>query len=332
MSSSNKDFEMKTISVISSRREFENLNRETQRFGVKVEMVDATCDLESAINELKKNNELAVDCEGVNIGRSGKLTLLQMGPKNSAVYLFDILKLGSSAFDYGLKEILESQSIRKYAFDCRFDSDSLWHEYGVRLSNLYDMQLLEYLCRPKAGTHFPPPRNLGSYKRPVIRGMNATVQKYVNSSQLSSLGCSNYSQIKQREKDLIRFDETLWRYRPLSEGLMKYAASDIVMIWAMAEALERYVPLNGLVKDQVSLASERYAGVRRDHERVEEFYTRTPILQSEIIPKICGGRLKELSSAGKSCVGCKREMPNVDSQSNLCEDCKEIKRVSRHRR
>lgn len=323
---------MKSISTISSRREFQNLNREAQRFGGKVEMVDVTYELILAIIELRKHNELAVDCEGVRLGRDGKLTLLQMGPKNGTVYLFDILKFGRFAFDNGLKEILESKSIRKYVFDCRRDSESLWFEYGVRISNLFDMQLWEYICRPNAGTEYPPAKRPRDHRRPVIRGMNNTVKKYVRSPQLTNLGCSNFSNIKDCGNNFMNFDATIWRYRPLSEGLVKYAALDIIMIWAIAEVLERYIPLRGLTKDQLSVASERYAGVRRDHERVEELYIHTSILQSEVIPEICGYQLKPFSTGGRNCNGCKREMPNVKFVNNLCEDCEEVKRVSQYRR
>ena len=106
-----------------------------------------------ACDHLCSFNELAFDCEGVDLGRGGKLTLIQLMAKDDKILIFDVLALGESVFqNTGLREILESKEIRKVMFDCRGDSDSLWEEYKVKLTNVLDMQLLEYMVRPIAGT------------------------------------------------------------------------------------------------------------------------------------------------------------------------------------
>jgi exonuclease 3'-5' domain-containing protein 1 len=63
------------------------------------------------------------------------------------VYLIDVLKIGSTAYDGGLRSILEDRSIQKLMFDCREDADALKHLYNVRLDGVLDVQLLEVMSR-----------------------------------------------------------------------------------------------------------------------------------------------------------------------------------------
>mgnify|MGYP001793955576 CR=1 FL=1 len=52
------------------------------------------------ITLLRGERVLAVDCEGVNLGRIGELCLMQIATEKS-VYLLDIVKLGKEIFDLG---------------------------------------------------------------------------------------------------------------------------------------------------------------------------------------------------------------------------------------
>ena len=70
----------------------------------------------SAVNEIRSQStpktttttttaidpKLAVDLEGVNLGRHGTITLITVSTRD-IVFLFDLLKLGPEAFDLGLK-------------------------------------------------------------------------------------------------------------------------------------------------------------------------------------------------------------------------------------
>uniref|UniRef100_A0A7M5UW67 3'-5' exonuclease domain-containing protein n=1 Tax=Clytia hemisphaerica TaxID=252671 RepID=A0A7M5UW67_9CNID len=104
------------------------------------------------------------------------------------IFLIDVLVLGNNAFAYGLKEILESTEVVKLMFDCRRDSDTLWQEFGVRLTNVLDMQLFEYMVREVAGYQLPTPAKPWHWRRPVVFGLDATVDKYVRSNDKSSMG------------------------------------------------------------------------------------------------------------------------------------------------
>eukprot|EP01112_Ceratiomyxa_fruticulosa_P008469 TRINITY_DN2194_c0_g1_i4.p1 TRINITY_DN2194_c0_g1~~TRINITY_DN2194_c0_g1_i4.p1 ORF type:complete len:322 (+),score=79.59 TRINITY_DN2194_c0_g1_i4:557-1522(+) len=95
---------------------------------------------EKAIKEIKKQHIIAVDCEGVNLGREGTLCLVQVATSKKA-YLFDIIEGGSRLFDHGLREILESDKILKVFHDCRLDSDALFHEHKVKMAKVFDTQV-----------------------------------------------------------------------------------------------------------------------------------------------------------------------------------------------
>ena len=62
-------------------------------------------------------------------------------------YVFDIRTMGKTPFTSGLKSILESESQEKLMFDCREQSDALWHQFQVKLSGVLDLQLLEVIYR-----------------------------------------------------------------------------------------------------------------------------------------------------------------------------------------
>ena len=114
-------------------------------------LVDDETDVKDAISELKgkvgeRKTLLAVDCEGDTLSRKGALTIITVATEEK-VYIFDVLKLGQLVFTSGLGEILEDKSREKLTFDCRQDSDALWHQFQVKLSGVLDLQLLEVIYR-----------------------------------------------------------------------------------------------------------------------------------------------------------------------------------------
>mgnify|MGYP001795365564 CR=1 FL=1 len=67
---------------------------------LKFQHVDDINTLRSAIPELRGIMELAVDCEGVDLSKTGKLCLIQVGTKEK-VFCFDVIALGRRVFDEG---------------------------------------------------------------------------------------------------------------------------------------------------------------------------------------------------------------------------------------
>ena len=69
------------------------LNRITECYNGYVKLVDDLTSAKQVLSLLKCQDVLAFDCEGVKLGRGGKMTLIQIGVKNGTVYLFDVLDL-----------------------------------------------------------------------------------------------------------------------------------------------------------------------------------------------------------------------------------------------
>ena len=77
-----------------------------------------TEEYQRAVEALSQESVLALDSEGVNLGKDGPLTLLQIGTLSGTVYLFDVMrdemKQDKAYFkDTGLDEFLTSKETTK---------------------------------------------------------------------------------------------------------------------------------------------------------------------------------------------------------------------------
>jgi ribonuclease D len=94
-----------------------------------------------------KGLEIAFDCEGVDLSRDGRLYLVQLSD-GASTWVVDVVVLGKDAFANGsIKEVLESDSILKVGYDGRAEADSLFGQFGVKLANMYDVQIAS--CKPQ---------------------------------------------------------------------------------------------------------------------------------------------------------------------------------------
>ena len=88
--------------------------------------------------------------------------------------------------------------------------------------------------------------------------MNNSVKTYVGRSKLQSeTGVRDFEAAKERGGDLMKRCNTLWRYRPIHEGLMRYAALDVVTLYQVKDALEENLSLTGIHLQKLIAASER---------------------------------------------------------------------------
>lgn len=88
---------------------------------------------------------ISLDCEGVNIGAKGTITLIQVGTSKGEAFIFDIQECPEIIAEGGLKSILEDENIIKVIHDCRNDSVNLWQQFGILLRNVFDTQVCFYL-------------------------------------------------------------------------------------------------------------------------------------------------------------------------------------------
>ena len=237
-------------------------------------LVDDEAGIKDAISELKgkieQNTLLAVDCEGVSLSRKGALTVITVATEEKA-FIFDVLKLGQNVFTAGLGEILEDKTREKLMFDCRQDSDALWHQFNVKLTGVLDLQLLEVMYRretdPKAATSTGQFSTRNKRQRSQRRsqktdeveriyGFRRCIELYVKDEDLIK--------IKEKGKKLVQDDEEVWKKRPLSDELIQYCSVDTL---GMFKLYHKMKDINGGEKARLRVASERYVFVSAHHTR-----------------------------------------------------------------
>ena len=289
-------------------------------------LVNDEAGLEDAIPELKKNTPLAVDCEGVSLSRKGELTIITVATEDKA-YIFDVLKLGKAVFTGGLGEILEDKSRDKLMFDCREDSDALWHQFKVKLTGVLDLQLLEIIYRPENATASRPSstkhkrRSQRTDEVESIYGFGRCLELYVKDE--------DFTRKKEKGKQAFqRAGKEAWKNRPLSDELIQYCIVDTMGMFRLYEKMKDIY-----IREEARLrvASERYVDYYRGRtNRSFDKYEKNGLLPLDIIPD--EGTLA-FPRADKECSRCHRRFPREEFSANQlrkgeqkCRVCKEIKR------
>lgn len=97
-----------------------------------------------AITKLATANEpvvISVDCEGINLGIKGDLTLIEIGTVHGEAFIFDVFLCPAIMSEGGLKALLENDNVIKVIHDCRNDSVNLFNQFKVLLRNVFDTQV-----------------------------------------------------------------------------------------------------------------------------------------------------------------------------------------------
>ncbi|KAJ7373078.1 hypothetical protein OS493_014225 [Desmophyllum pertusum] len=310
-------------------------------------LVDGDTGLQDAISELKRkiaerNTLLAVDCEGDSLSREGALTIITVATEEK-VYIFDVLKLGQLIFSSGLGEILEDNSRKKLMFDCRQDSDALWHQFKVKLSGVFDLQLLEVIYRrenPSSGStantpQFSTKNKLRGGRRSRrsqrideverIYGFGRCIELYLQDEKLIK--------IKEKGKELLKEDKEVWTKRPLTDELIQYCIVDTMAMFRLNNKMK---DVNGGEQARLRVASEKYVDLYRGKtERSFDEYETNAYLPLDIIPD--KGTL-DFPAANTACTRCHRRFPREEfSVTQLgkgeqkCRVCKEVKRLKMYK-
>lgn len=304
-------------------------------------LVDDESGLQEAISELKRkiaerNTLIAVDCEGDSLSRKGALTIITVATEEK-VYIFDVLKLGQLVFSSGLGEILEDKSREKLMFDCRQDSDALWHQFNIKLTGILDLQLLEIIYRRENASAVPAkitpqfstknkrrnPRNRRSQRTDEVEniyGFRRCIELYVQDEK--------FIKIKDKGKELLKKDEKVWKKRPLSDELIQYCIVDTM---GMFKLYNKIKDVNGGEQARLRVASEKYADLYRSKSnRSFDDYETNAFLPLDIIPD--KGTLY-FPPANTLCTRCDRQFPRekfsttqLRNGEQKCRVCKEIKR------
>ena len=264
-------------------------------------------DVTSAVATLRESDKLAVDCEGMELSRDGKLTLLTISTKEKA-YVFDIMKLGKEAFELGLKSLLENKEQTKLMFDCRRDSDAMYHQFGVKLSGVLDLQIMEILYRETIG-EFDIGRKeerLARYGReepPIyVHGLKKCLQNYVH----------NNSYLLAKSRVSISTIKTGWVERPLPDTLLAYASVDVLSLFPLFDFFN--AKLSGNFMTRLTTASEAYLDFFRekpDYGGLSDIYKQNAFFPMHVLPRKGSASITPLRSGGTKCSGCERMLPTL---------------------
>lgn len=241
--------------------------------------VDTEAGLAAAIKHLSCFKELVFDSEGVNLSRTGPLTVAVFRgvfPEDSPAYVIDIQTLGGkAAFMTGLGSLLESCQVLKITFDCRADSDALAHQFGVRLTNVLDMQVYEQAVRVASGEPLPCKRFFRGVKcYPYVKGMASMTRQYIPSTTMNQLGGTT-------DNGPHKTDHLVWQKRPITEAVISYAANDVHITCELLKIFrQRKVPDELMVG--VITHSERYTRHLRDRPIAANFSTDKDYIMEEI--------------------------------------------------
>ncbi|TPX34359.1 hypothetical protein SmJEL517_g03023 [Synchytrium microbalum] len=192
-------------------------------------LVDDIASSEKAYLELQQRRRLAVDCEGVNLGKDGRLTVVQVATELSEVYIVDVIGLlgvqnGSEALAKLMALVFCDKDRVVVMHDCRRDAEALYHQYQIHIQNVMDTQVLYGTLQSIQGALGKTKRSFDLYRI----GLNKL------------LSISNLSENSQKERIVAEMEEdvTFWERRPLTDEMISYAASDVTELLSLESWLQ----------------------------------------------------------------------------------------------
>lgn len=193
---------------------------------MKPQMIDSTLALEAFMDHLPDCNDsipsLYVDLEGNNLSREGTLSLITVlvEPRHT-VHLIDVTGLGNAAFTTEgsggrtMKQILESQEVRKVFFDIRNDSDALFSLHGIRVQGIEDLQLMELASRSSWTKH--------------VNGLAKCIERDARISFEEKQKWKNTKKEGHRLFDpALGGSYSVFDQRPLSVDIQSYCVQDVI--------------------------------------------------------------------------------------------------------
>jgi len=169
---------------------------------------------------------IGIDCEGVRLGRFGRLSLMQISLSSTEVALVDARVDGVIQ---AISPILRSEKVGKIFHDCREDSAALFHQYdGIRLRNVFDTQIANLLHQRI------------EKKKPLHQiGYTDLVKDRLDVNDSEGVD------MKQRMIE----DVNLWHRRPLTTELVDYAIHGVKYLVPLYQSyLKGSVGIDEIVK------------------------------------------------------------------------------------
>jgi 3'-5' exonuclease len=207
---------------------------------VPVLVVNNARTLERARIVLHEPRVLALDCEGVNLGRKGQITIVQVATEEHCC-LFDVKNKGpSSDLVVFLRSLLQDENIIKIIHDVKADSDALDHLLGISVAAIHDTQAYQMMLRPTGDS----------------RGLNLN-------STLQQFGCPVNN---IRDANVYKANPAFWATRPLTQQMVQWAAGDVAALHML-----RCQQLDLATEEQLVLAANTSeANIREMRDAIAE--------------------------------------------------------------
>ncbi|KAJ3755442.1 ribonuclease H-like domain-containing protein, partial [Lentinula raphanica] len=270
-----------------------------------------------AIHALKLSLGVVVDCEGLDLGRhNGRLSLLSIRsipplPNPGINYIFDFLSLPSSLLQ-PLFALLSSSSVLKIVFDGRMDYSALYHEYGVVMENVLDLQLVDVASRYVRGER---PECTGQHRSRLAgcfgyASIRREKEVFKNVQVLQGLdGCMIEHKCVMTTGGKKQVNHDIWMDRPVPDEHLQYAAHDVEMIHTLYAHLTQQGYINPYLRILL-YQSKRYVSIWSDAPPVlGDDYRSHPILPLEIIDAFPENEYGSRPAKGTIvCGGCARTL------------------------
>lgn len=154
---------------------------------------------------------VALDIEGVDLGRTGEISVVQLAFQADAdvlnVFVVDILsKTQDDPLVETLKLLLEEPSVIKVIHDCRMDSDALQHKLGITLVSVHDTSCFHQVTQ------------YGS----IVNINNLMTHHGLPTNAV-------------RDSSVYRRNHAFWATRPLTPRMIEWAGGDVAQILQVRE-------------------------------------------------------------------------------------------------
>uniref|UniRef100_A0A0G4HYI2 3'-5' exonuclease domain-containing protein n=1 Tax=Chromera velia CCMP2878 TaxID=1169474 RepID=A0A0G4HYI2_9ALVE len=245
----------------------------------RIRFIDSKDAAQKAVASLMEAASVAVDCEGVSLGRFGRLCLLQMAT-DSEVFLLDTLRDG--VVDT-VAPVLTSTEILKVMHDCREDSSALFHQHGVELRNVFDTQVAHLMsqgggtlssglssarsfssplsssssgdCEGKRDCEEAEREHQAASEKEKERGQAAQQQqpdKYqIGLNELLSSALHVNNRRKNPVATRMLQDPNVWFFRPIKRDLIEYAVADVIHLCPLQRKMEEALGGGDAVREAV---------------------------------------------------------------------------------
>ena len=278
--------------------------------------------LTAALPHLQGCSVLILDCEGLRLGeRGGALSLVTLrttAPSPSRTYILDFVRLPRAALE-PVFDVLRAPTVLKVLFDGRMDYSALYHGYGVALTNVLDVQLVDVASRQSRGEgqaaqfrrlqRYLPRINLYSNTEAYqqvhkLSGLNECVMEHnITTATASCKGSGTFSRlpvaVHSSDLCLIPVDHDRWLLRPLPQSYLSYASADVALIHALYNKFMQSRYVSPVLRSQ----SDLYISMWKHHQPAAyEAHLRHPL------PPLGVLNTPGVSSASILCTVCGREL------------------------